>query len=157
MKIANTFVVEAPFGQIWQLFGDLEHVASCMPGATLGVRDDGGTYQGSFKIKLGPVSAAYDGTIAVLEREDDQGRIVLRGDGTDPRGAGRASATIVPHVSPDGASGKLAQFSGRSSLIQGVADRIVRDFAERLQRPLDARLKSQMKWTRARASRRVAP
>jgi len=144
MRIHNEFTVPASSDRVWTLLGDLDQVAPCMPGAALVGRADDGSHRGRFKIKVGPVSAAYEGVIRIVNRDEASGIIVLRAEGSDVNGAGSAEATITGQVRADGdgaqvaldtdleVAGKLAQFSGRSSLMQDVADRIVRQFADRL-------------------------
>lgn len=145
MNIHNEFVVPAPRDRVWEFLIDLEKVAPCMPGATLiGESPDGG-HKGRFKIKIGPVTAAFEGDVEVVETDADAGKIVLRGSGSDPGGAGTAEATITGQLSEteEGTrvsldtdlvvGGKIAQFSGRGSLTQGIADRMIGQFADRLQ------------------------
>jgi carbon monoxide dehydrogenase subunit G len=150
VRIENEFTVSAPVDDVFAFLADVERVAPCMPGATIVGRDDAGRHQGRFRIKVGPVSAAYEGTIAAVSQDRGDGRIVLRGSGSDPRGAGSAAATIAVHVADLGGStsvrmetdldvsGRLAQFSGRSSLMQGVADRMIGQLADRLEQQLSA-------------------
>jgi uncharacterized protein len=146
VRIENEFVVRAPSEDVFAFLADVERVAPCMPGAEI-VAGAGGAdeYRGRFRIRVGPVSAAYEGSVGLVSQDPAEGRIVLRGSGADPRGAGSAEAVVtVLLAGDDGAtsvrmstdldvSGRLAQFSGRSSLMQGVADRIVKDFARRLE------------------------
>jgi carbon monoxide dehydrogenase subunit G len=148
LRIENEFTVSAPVDDVFMFLADVERVAPCMPGASIVGRDDTGKHRGRFRIKVGPVSAAYEGSIAAVSREPQDGRIVLQGSGSDPRGAGSAVATITVDVSEAvgstrvrmatdlDVSGRLAQFSGRSSLMQGVADRMIGQFAERLEQAL---------------------
>lgn len=143
VDIENTFNVPAAPREVFDLLSDVEQVAPCMPGATI-IGREGDDYQGRFRIKVGPVAAAYEGGIAVVSRDEEQGRIVLRGRGTDPRGAGSAEATIAAEITrlDDGSrvamatslqvGGRLAQFTGRSSMMQSVADRVIGQFADRL-------------------------
>lgn len=145
MRIENAFTVAAPVEQVFGLLTDVEQVAPCMPGASIVGRGEGGEYRGRFRIKVGPVSAAYEGNIAVESSDPERGEIVLRGSGTDPRGAGSANALITAKLNPaeGGTSvvmvtdldvaGRLAQFSGRSSMMQSVADRMITQFANSLQ------------------------
>lgn len=150
MRIENAFTVSAPLERVFGVLADLEQVAPCMPGATIVGEDEAGGHRGRFRIKVGPVSAAYEGRIAVESADAEHGQIVLSGSGSDPRGAGSAEATITASLTPDAAGGgtrvvmgtelevggRLAQFGGRSSMMQGIADRMIGQFAERLQQEL---------------------
>jgi carbon monoxide dehydrogenase subunit G len=144
MKLEQTFEVQAPLDQVWAALNDLERVAPCLPGATIGDRDEDGTYHGTFQVKLGPMTAAYRGTIRIDEADETTHTATLKAKGTDKRGQGGASATIVNRLSEhDGGTrveavtdftitGRLAQF-GRGGMMQDVSNRLLRDFATCLQ------------------------
>lgn len=150
MKIENTFAVGAPVDRVFGVLSDINAVAPCMPGATIIGEDPAGGHRGRFKIKVGPVSAAYEGRIAIESADAERGEIVMSGSGADPRGAGSAEATITATLRPSGAgtevvmgteleiAGRLAQFGGRSSMMQGIADRMIGQFADRLQQAVTA-------------------
>ena len=140
MKLEQTFEVQAPLAQVWEALNDLERVAPCLPGAAITGHDEDGTYHGTFTVKLGPMTAAYNGTIKIEDVDEAAHRATLKARGTDKRGQGGASATIVNTLSEhDGGTrveavtdfsitGRLAQF-GRGGMMQDVSNRLLRDFA----------------------------
>jgi uncharacterized protein len=140
MKMEQSFEVQAPLEQVWSALLDLERVAPCLPGAAITGHDEDGTYRGTFSVKLGPMTAAYNGTIKVEEVDEAAHRATLRAKGTDKRGQGGANATIVNTLSEhDGGTtvaavtdftitGRLAQF-GRGGIMEDVSNRLMRDFA----------------------------
>jgi uncharacterized protein len=140
MNMEQTFEVQAPLPQVWSALLDLERVAPCLPGAAITGHDDDGTYHGTFAVKLGPMTAAYNGTIRVEDVDDAAHRATLSAKGTDKRGRGGATATIVNTLSEhDGGTrveavtdfnitGRLAQF-GRGGIMEDVSNRLLRDFA----------------------------
>jgi carbon monoxide dehydrogenase subunit G len=140
MKLEQTFEVQAPLAQVWEALNDLERVAPCLPGAAITSHDDDGTYHGTFTVKLGPMTAAYNGTIKIEDADAATHRATLKARGTDKRGQGGANATIVNTLSEhDGSTrveavtdfnitGRLAQF-GRGGMMQDVSNRLLRDFA----------------------------
>src|SRR3954467_15165436 len=95
MKLEQSFEVKAPIDTGWIALNDLERVAPCLPGAAITGHDDDGAYHGEFKIKLGPTTAAYRGTIKIAEADEDTHVATIVAKGTDKRGQGGASATIV--------------------------------------------------------------
>jgi uncharacterized protein len=153
MKLEQAFEVQAPIERVWEALIDLERVAPCLPGATITDRDEDGTYHGEFKVKLGPTTASYRGTVQVQEADEAARRATLKAKGTDKRGQGGANATIVNTLTAEGdvtrvqavtdftITGRLARF-GRGGMIQDVSNRLLRDFAEclrsGLERPADA-------------------
>jgi uncharacterized protein len=140
MKLEQTFEVAAPLERVWTALLDLERVAPCLPGATITGHDEEGAYHGTFSVKLGPVTAAYNGTITIDEVDEAAHRATLKAKGTDKRGQGGANATIVNSLSAhDGGTrveavtdfsitGRLAQF-GRGGIMEDVSNRLLRDFA----------------------------
>ena len=144
MKLEQTFDVNAPVDQVWTALNDLERVAPCLPGATITDHDEEGTYHGTFQVKLGPMTAAYRGTIRIEDADEATRTATLKARGTDKRGQGGANATIVNRLSEhEGGTrvtaetdvtitGRLASF-GRGGIMQDVSDRLMRDFATCLQ------------------------
>jgi carbon monoxide dehydrogenase subunit G len=140
MKMEQSFEVQAPLAQVWEALIDLERVAPCLPGASITGHDEDGTYHGTFSVKLGPMTAAYNGTVKIEEADAAAHRATLKAKGTDKRGQGGANATIVNTLSErDGVthvdavtdftiSGRLAQF-GRGGIMEDVSNRLMRDFA----------------------------
>ena len=144
MKLEQTFDVQAPIDQVWAALNDLERVAPCLPGAAITERDEDGTYHGTFQVKLGPTTAAYRGTIRIEDADEASRTATLKARGTDKRGQGGASATIVNRLAEhDGATrveamtdftitGRLARF-GRGGMMEDISNRLLRDFATCLQ------------------------
>jgi carbon monoxide dehydrogenase subunit G len=136
----QTFEVQAPLEQVWSALLDLERVAPCLPGAAITGHDDEGTYRGTFSVKLGPMTAAYNGTIRIEDVDEAAHRATLAAKGTDKRGQGGATATIVNTLSEHeggtrveavtdfNITGRLAQF-GRGGIMEDVSNRLLRDFA----------------------------
>jgi uncharacterized protein len=144
MKLEQSFEVAAPIDAVWAALNDLERVAPCLPGAAITGHDEDGTYHGSFQVKLGPTTAAYRGTIRVVSAEERTHTATLSARGTDKRGQGGASATIVNTLTEhDGATtvhaatdftitGRLAGF-GRAGMMEDISNRLLRDFSTCLQ------------------------
>jgi carbon monoxide dehydrogenase subunit G len=144
MKMEQSFEVQAPIGAVWAALNDLERVAPCLPGATITGRDEGGTYHGTFQVKLGPATASYRGTIRIDEADEATYRATLEARGVDKRGQGGASATIVNTLSNHELgtrvvavtdltiTGRLAAF-GRGGMMEDISSRLMRDFAACLQ------------------------
>jgi uncharacterized protein len=145
MDLTNEFRVPLGTDEAWAVLTDIERIAPCMPGATLeGVEGD--EYRGTVKVKVGPMTAQYKGTVRFLERDDALYKAVLRAEGRETRGQGSAAATITATITPDAdgsavnvvtdlaISGKVAQF-GRGVLAD-VSTRLMRQFVEHLQQDL---------------------
>jgi carbon monoxide dehydrogenase subunit G len=164
VKLEQSFEVDAPVEQVWTALIDLEKVAPCLPGASITGHDDDGTYHGEFQVKLGPTTASYRGTIKIEQADADTRTATLAARGTDKRGQGGASATIVNTLHPtDGGgtrvdavtdftiTGRLASF-GRGGMIKDISNRLLRDFASCLQQRLAAEPAGAMSGEEAAAS-----
>ena len=154
MKLEQSFEVQAPLERVWAALIDVEQVAPCLPGAAVTGRNDDGSYNGTFKVKIGPTSAAYSGKL-FMENVDEQAHTAtMNASGTDKRGQGGAKATIVSTVTggEGGATtvevvtdyhitGRLARF-GRGGMIEEISNRLLGQFATSLQAcwPATARL-----------------
>ena len=147
MLLQNTLKLPIAPDLLVPLLVDLEKIAPCLPGASIQERVDERTYRGRVTVKVGPVTVKYDGVMTVLEVDRAARRLVMRGEGRDPQGAGTASATITMTVGEDGEggsvwsiesdvaiTGRVAQF-GRG-LMQDVADRLLSQFATCLEQTL---------------------
>lgn len=149
MRLEQSFEVDAPVEQVWTALLDLEKVAPCLPGASITGHDEDGTYRGTFQVKLGPTTANYRGTIRIESADAATHSATLAAKGSDKRGQGGASATIVNTLHESGAgtrvdavtdftiTGRLASF-GRGGMIRDISNRLLRDFAACLQQRLAA-------------------
>src|SRR5215210_4873812 len=145
MKLENEFTVDVPVEEVWNVLLDLERVTPCLPGAAL-TEESGDEYKGEMKIRLGPVSQNYNGTVKIEEADESAHRAVIKADGKDARGQGTASATITStlheedgstrvHVETDmQITGRAAQF-GRG-MHKEVAEKVMGRFAECLEKEL---------------------
>jgi carbon monoxide dehydrogenase subunit G len=150
MKLEQTFEVAAPLERVWEALIDVERVAPCLPGAAVTGRNDDGSYNGTFKVKIGPTSAAYTGKLAMENVDESAHTATMDAQGTDKRGQGGAKATIVSTVADAGngstrvevvtdyhITGRLARF-GRGGMIEDISNRLLGDFAKCLQTSLAA-------------------
>ena len=142
MELNNDFVVNAPIDKAWTVLTDVERIAPCLPGAQL-QEIEGDEYRGIVKVKVGPIIAQYKGKAVFLEKNDDEHKAVLKGDGRDTRGAGNASAIITATLESLGdttkvsvhtdltVTGKVAQF-GRG-VMADVSAKLMKQFSDNLE------------------------
>lgn len=146
MKINNQFTVSAPIEDAWNTMLDLKKIAPCLPGAAIQEEKADGEYNGTMKVKIGPITASYKGTVKFEEADESNHRAVLQATGRDARGQGTASATIISTLQEEGANtkvnvetdmkltGRAAQF-GRG-IAQDVATKMLNQFAACLEREI---------------------
>ena len=146
MKLTSVFTVGADVETVWQALLDMEGVAGCLPGATIEATDEENKYSGSMRVKIGPMTVAYQGTATLSEVDETAHRAVISLRAREAKGQGTALATITNVVEPsDGGSrvqaetdlhitGPQARF-GRG-VMEDVAGRVLRDFSSCLERRL---------------------
>jgi carbon-monoxide dehydrogenase small subunit len=141
--IEDSFTVDFPAQQVWEFMGDVEALASCLPGAEV-LENDGRSVKGRINIKFGPIMAAFNGS-AVLERNEGALSGLLRGAGTDSISQSRAKGDVgyrvividetrtrVDIALDHMLQGALAQFS-RSGLVRDFVTRMISDFGRNLE------------------------
>jgi uncharacterized protein len=150
MKLEQSFEVAAPIDHVWSTLVDIERVAPCLPGAAVTGRNDDGSYNGTFRVKIGPTSASYSGKLEMDDLQEDAHTATMHAAGTDKRGQGGAKATIKSKLTALGdattrvevdtdyhITGRLARF-GRGGMIEDISERLLGDFAKCLQTSLAA-------------------
>jgi carbon monoxide dehydrogenase subunit G len=148
VELQHRFTVPASVEDTWAAFLDIESVAGCFPGATV-TSVEGDDFQGTCKVKLGPIALTYSGSGSFVERDDAARRFVIEAKGKDKRGNGTAAATVTAVLSAEAAdrtavevgtdlaiTGKPAQF-GRG-VIQDVSDKLLQQFVDCLQSKVGA-------------------
>jgi uncharacterized protein len=143
VELTHRFSVPVGVDEAFATFEDIASVAECFPGATV-TSVSGQTFEGTAKVKLGPIAMQYAGSGSFLERDAAARRMVVEAKGRDKRGNGTAGATIRATFTPDGVArtdvevltdlqitGKPAQF-GRG-VIQDVSDKLLGQFVDCLQ------------------------
>ena len=139
MKLSNEMVVPASVEEAWAVMLDIERVAPCLPGASIEPAE-GDEYRGTMKIRLGPITSSFAGTVKIEEADEGAYRAVLTARARDSRGQGTAAATITSTMAPaeEGTrvtvetdlrvTGPAASF-GRG-VMQDVSARLMGQFAE---------------------------
>src|SRR6266545_471048 len=149
MRIEQTVEVDAPLDRVWALVNDVPRVAPCMPGATLTKVVDERTYEGTVRVKLGPINLSYKGTVVLDEVDEAAHSAQMSANGRDVRGGGTAKAKVDTRleaisdsrtrmsVSTDlHLTGRVASF-GRGA-VQDVSAKLFGEFAQCLRQTLEA-------------------
>lgn len=142
VKLDKRYPLDVDPQRAWTLLADLKGVAGCMPGAEITEQLSPTSYKGGVKVKVGPATAQFGGTVDVQETDAAARRMVLRGKGAD-KGGSSASMDLAATIEDDPAdpsacvlvgaatvtvNGKFAQFGGR--MMVQVSDMILKQFVE---------------------------
>jgi carbon monoxide dehydrogenase subunit G len=139
MQLENSFAVGAPPERVFAYLLDVNKIVGCVPGAELSEVVDPTTFKGKVKVKVGPITVAYNGTAKITDRNDSQRTATLEAEGRETTGPGSARAKAYMSVLPEGAgsvvkivtdysvAGRVAQF-GRG-VMEDVSRKIVNEMA----------------------------
>lgn len=148
MQITDVIIVKRDPESVWELFQDIEGLSQCLPGAELTEDKGGGAYGGKVVVKLGPMTATFEGEATVVtDHEARTGEV--NGRGVDRRGGSRGQVKVHyavdahedgSQVTLDAAvtlSGAAAQF-GRTGIIKEMSNRLLGSFVECVEAKLAA-------------------
>lgn len=147
MKIEGSFTLQAPVNAVWDYLLNIEEMSQCIPGVDSLETLDANTYRGNLQVKVGPIKAAFGGTVTLLEIEPPH-RLVAAIQADDRRNASQVKATFTSRLTPitDGTEvaytidasvrGRLAQFG--QAVAQSTAKKMAGAFGRCIQEKIDA-------------------
>lgn len=146
MRIEEKFTVAATAEAVWAFLTDPERVAASLPGAEINEQIDENTYSGGMSVSVGPLAAAYTGTVA-FELDEAERSAVVHAKGQGKAGMGNADMKMTSRVTAldDGetevtvvadvtVTGILAQL-GRG-MMQHVSRKMFKEFTEVVEKEL---------------------
>ena len=147
--LRESFSVDHPRAEVWDFFGRLGEVTTCLPGTSLLSKPTDDHVETRIRVKVGPIVAEFEG-VADIIRDPSRYTGTIHGSARDTRSNSmtRGEIRYVLHEDKGGAAtrvdlevgftltGALAQF-GRSGIVQDVAKRMTLSFARNLQARLD--------------------
>ena len=148
MIVEGEFTFRAPRRSVWTLLQDPDVLVKAMPGAQRLVSTGDGTYEGTVRIGVGPVTAAQWTLSVALHDREEPARYMMKVDTKGPLGFTRGSASVEL---VDGESsttmryradlqigGKVAGIGQR--LLDQVARQLTKRGLEALSREMEMRL-----------------
>ena len=146
MRIEEKFTVAARADDVWAFLTDPERVAGALPGAEITERLDENTWKGGMGVKVGPLAAAYTGTVA-FDLDEEARAAVVHAKGQGKAGMGNADMKMTSRVvaldsgetevtveAQLSVTGILAQL-GRG-MMQHVSRKMFKEFTEVLEKEL---------------------
>ncbi|MFT4665453.1 MAG: carbon monoxide dehydrogenase subunit G [Ulvibacter sp.] len=146
--ITKDFEIAQPINVVWKSLANPEEIVGCVPGASITEKIDDRNYKGQVVTKFGPIKAAYAGDVEIIELDEANHKMVLKGRGLDSKGKGSADMIMNGTLTEDGGKtqvnfsmditiiGKLAQFGSR--LINDVSDQLLNQFVKNFSDQLEA-------------------
>lgn len=148
MILDGEFSFRAERRSVWVLLQDPDVLVKAMPGAQRLVQTGDGTYEGTIRIGVGPVTAAQWTLTVALHDRDEPASYGMKVESKGPLGFTRGSASVELLDEPAGTrmkyradmqiGGKVAGIGQR--LLDQVARMLTRQGLEALSREMEARL-----------------
>jgi len=147
--LQQSFSVDHPRDKVWDFFGRLGPITTCLPGTSLLTEPTDDHVEPKIRIKVGPIVAEFEGAADVV-RDPSSYTGTIHGYARDTRSSSTTRGEIRYVLVEDKGgtatrvdvevgftlTGPLAQFS-RSSLVQDIAKRMTGAFARNLQARLN--------------------
>lgn len=150
MIIDQKTLIQAPIERVWEFVMDIPAVSRCVPGVETFAPVDSDTFEGTLKVKVGPVTVRLEGRIVVAERDPAQRLSRMEISARERRIASSVTATttLTLVATADGATemhvhtdasilGKLGEFG--QSIMRRKADQMVAEFAVNAAREVSGR------------------
>lgn len=127
----------------WKLLADQRRLVGCMPGAKVSARPDERHLVGSFALKIGTASLAFNGRLEVVALDEARRTLKLRGDAADAAGTSKVRLELSTHIDA-GDDAESCTLAGRAEVhldgkaaafgapaLQTAAEWLFRQFARR--------------------------
>ncbi len=151
MKFTQICTIAASQLEVWNFLIDMENVGRCLPGVESLTRLDDETYQGVFKIRVGPIALKLQGTLHVEVRDRANWHVGLRAEAKDRLLGGGVRARLNVDLAERGPHetqmtvnleshvlGKIGEFG--QPVMRKKTDAILQDFARQVSQQLKARM-----------------
>ena len=136
----KTFQVSANIDSVWAVLNDPQQVVVCVPGAQLTETLDEDHFKGKVTLKIGPVTAKFNGKVEFTQRDSAKYEMAMEGKGADISGKGGATmkmslslkalekCTEVTCNMTVSITGRIAQFGAR--MIEAVNNKLFEQFIQ---------------------------
>ncbi|TAK08571.1 hypothetical protein EPO44_02445 [bacterium] len=147
MKFNQRAVIPVGREPLWDFLMDVPKVARSLPGVETVSQIDDTTYQGTLKVRVGPISLSLQGKIVVEQRDRGSWRAVLRAEASDRVAAGAVKGKTSMELKEVGPKetellvetdvnilGKIGEFG--QPIIRKKADQMLQEFVANIKKQL---------------------
>ncbi len=147
MKFNQRAVIPMAREPLWDFLMDVPKVARSLPGVETVSQIDDTTYQGTLKVRVGPISLNLQGKIIMEQRDRGSWRAALRAEASDRMAAGAVKGKTTMELKEIGPKetellvetdvnilGKIGEFG--QPIIRKKADQMLREFVENIKKQL---------------------
>ena len=138
VKSEKNIELNADIDTVWNVLINPEKVVTCVPGAELTETIDENHLKGKVTIKIGPVTAKFNGDVEIEKREISNYELAMTGKGSDISGKGGAAMSMWLKLNAletgtevccrmtVSITGRIAQFGAR--MIEAVNNKMFEQF-----------------------------
>ena len=150
MKFTQNAQIPVAREPLWDFLMDVPKVAKSLPGVESVSQIDDTTYEGSLKVRVGPIALNLKGKIILEEKDKQNWRAALRAEAKDRMAAGGVNGKthmILKEISADQTEllvesdvnilGKIGEFG--QPIIRKKADSMLKEFVENIKQQLTAK------------------
>jgi carbon monoxide dehydrogenase subunit G len=143
MTFTQSCIITASREAVWDFLMNMENVAHCLPGVEDVKQVDDTTYDGTVRIKVGPIALALQGTIYVEAQDRTQWHGAMRAEAKDRKLGGGVRARMHMDLVAKGAAetemqvmleahvlGKIGEFG--QPVMRKKADAMLQEFARQV-------------------------
>ena len=147
MTFTQTCTIPASRDVVWDFLMQAENVARCLTGVEALKQLDQDNYEGTLRVKVGPISLALQGTLQVEARDREQWHGAMRAEAKDRRLGGGLRAHLNMDLRDKGPTetemcvtleahmlGKIGEFG--QPVIRKKADAMLQEFAAQVSQQL---------------------
>jgi len=149
MKFTQTCLITANRAAVWDFLMDMEQVAGCLPGVQAMTPLSADNYEGTLRVKVGPVSLTFQGAVHIEIRDRETWHGVIRAEAKDRKLGGGVKAHMDMNLLEKSADetemhvelethilGKIGEFG--QPVIRKKTATMLREFAEQVSQQLAA-------------------
>jgi uncharacterized protein len=147
MTFTQTCTITARRDVVWDFLLQAENVARCLPGVEAFKQLDEDNYEGTLRVKVGPIALALQGALQVEARDRERWHGAMRADARDRRLGGGVRAHLSMDLREIGPSetemcvtleahllGKIGEFG--QPVIRKKAEAMLQEFAAQVSQQL---------------------
>jgi len=147
VKFSQRAVIPVAREPLWDFLMDVPKVAKSLPGVETISQIDDTTYQGTLKVRVGPISLNLQGKIIMEQRDRESWRAALKAEASDRMVAGAVKGKTTMELKEIGPKetellvetdvnilGKIGEFG--QPIIRKKADQMLQEFVENIKKQL---------------------
>lgn len=145
MNFEHSATIAAPKDKVWAFLMDVPKVSQCVPGVQDVKPLDDQNYEGTLRVRVGPISLSLAGKISMDERDEAGGKATMTAQAADRKVGGAVQAKLGMQLEELGANevkltittdanvmGKIGEFG--QPVIRKKTEQMMAEFTENVKK-----------------------